>query len=43
MHNYKDYYKDGVDIFWQEYDSYESAYSVALAMQESSIFCYTEK
>jgi len=29
-------------IFIQEYDSYEEAYKVALAMQEEHPFCYSE-
>ena len=40
IESYKGFLKDGIDIFWQEYDSYESAYRVALMMQETSIFCY---
>jgi len=40
--SYKDYLIDGIDIFWQEYDSYEAAYRVALSMQETSIFCYSD-
>ena len=41
--NYEDFYNDGIIVFWQEYDSYESAYRVALTMQETSVFCYTDK
>lgn len=40
IENYKDYLKDGIDVFWQEYKSYEGAYEVALMMQETSVFCY---
>ena len=40
--SYKNFLKDGVDIFWQEYDSYESAYRVALSMQETNAFCYKD-
>ena len=28
------------DVYWQEYSSYETAYKVALDMQEVSPFCY---
>ena len=41
--SYNDYLIDGIDIYWQEYDSYESAYRVALLMQETSVFCYTQE
>ena len=30
------------DIFVQEYESYEEAYTVALSMKESSPLCYTD-
>lgn len=40
---YEDYLKDGVDVYWQEYDSYQSAYAVGLSMQEQTGLCYTEK
>jgi hypothetical protein len=33
---------DSIDIFYQEYDSYEEAYQVALDMQEISPLCYTK-
>lgn len=31
-----------IDVFYQEYDSYEEAYQVALDMQEISPLCYTK-
>ena len=38
--NTKKYENDEVDIFLQEYLSYEEAYKVALSMKETSALCY---
>tara|TARA_R110000782_G_scaffold264483_1_gene357684 strand:- start:343 stop:672 length:330 start_codon:yes stop_codon:yes gene_type:complete len=39
---YNNFLQDGIDIYLQEYESYEEAYKVSLSLQETSFFCYSK-